>query len=85
MEIRVFTHPVCKTCPMAIRMAQEVASRYDGVDVRVVSLGSPTGREEAKREGILSVPTIIVGDIRFIGVPEWDALVSAVERVMRNA
>ena len=69
---------------MAIRMAQEVAARYDGLQVRVVSLGSPKGREEAKREGILSVPTIIVGDIRFIGVPEWEALEAAVVRVVNS-
>ena len=71
---------------MAIRMAQEVAARYDGLEVRVVSLGSPKGREEAKREGVLSVPTIIIGDVRFIGVPEWEALVKAVEKcVIRDA
>lgn len=69
---------------MAIRMAQEVASHHDGVDVRVVSLGSPTGREEARREGILSVPTVIVGNIRFIGVPEWEALENAVIKMLNG-
>jgi len=61
-------------------MAQNVAARYPDVDLRIVSLGSRSGREEAKREGILSVPAIIVGTTRFIGVPEWEALVKAVER-----
>ncbi len=69
---------------MAIRMAQEVAARYDGLEVRIVSLGSSKGREEAKQEGVLSVPTIIVGDVRFIGVPEWEALVDAVARMVNG-
>ncbi len=79
MIIRVFTHPVCTTCPTAIRMAYKVAERYPDVEVRVVSLGSAQGREEAKREGVLSVPTVIVGSRRFVGVPEWEALLQAVE------
>jgi len=80
MLVRVFTHPVCVTCPMAIRLAQRLVDMYPGLELRVVSLGSQKGREEAKQEGILSVPTIIVGKTRFVGVPEWEALVAAVER-----
>ena len=80
LYIRVFTHPVCKTCPAAIGLAEAAAAAYPDVAVLVISLGSPQGRAAAKAEGILSVPTIIVGDIRFVGVPERDALVKAIER-----
>jgi len=65
---------------MAIRLAQRLVEMYPDLELRIISLGSPRGREEAKREGVLSVPTVIVGKTRFVGVPKWEALVAAVER-----
>jgi len=85
IQIRVFTHPVCKTCPAAIKLAESMAKLYPDVEVRVISLGSPQGREEAKREGILSVPTILVEHHRFVGLPERAALIRTIEQARREA
>ncbi|MCP4287903.1 MAG: thioredoxin [Gammaproteobacteria bacterium] len=80
IPVRVFTHPTCATCPNAIRLAQKLAEENPNVELRIVSLGSASGREIAKTEQILSVPTVLVGDTRFVGVPKWDELVAAVGR-----
>ena len=77
VTIRVFTHPVCTGCSTAIRMAQKLSDQRDDVDLRIVSLASERGREEAKAEGVLSVPTVFVGSTRFVGVPRWDEMVEA--------
>lgn len=78
VTIRVFTHPVCTGCSTAIRMAQKLSDQRDDVELRIVSLASARGREEAKAEGVLSVPTVFVGQKRFVGVPRWDELLTAV-------
>ncbi|MFQ5856401.1 MAG: hypothetical protein ACE5LU_12235 [Anaerolineae bacterium] len=78
VTIRVFTHPVCAGCSTAIRMAQKLSDQRDDVEMRVVSLASARGREQAKVEGVLSVPTVFVGSTRFVGVPRWDELLGAV-------
>ncbi|MFQ5341931.1 MAG: thioredoxin family protein [Anaerolineae bacterium] len=78
VTIRVFTHPVCTGCSTAIRMAQKLSDQRDDVEMQVISLASARGREEAKAEGVLSVPTVFVGPTRFVGVPPWDELLAAV-------
>jgi len=87
IPVRVFTHPVCATCPMAIRIASRLADENSDVELRIVSLGSARGREEAKEAEVLSVPTVFVGAVRFTGVPDWDELVVALDsqrNVMRE-
>lgn len=82
--VRVFTHPVCTTCHLAIRMAEELARQRDDLSVRVVSLANERGRDEAAREHVLSVPTVIVGvATRFVGVPKKPELVKAVDAAKR--
>ncbi len=85
IPIRVFTHPTCATCPQAIRLAQELAEERSDVSLRVISLGSAKGREIAKAEQILTVPTVFVGERRFTGVPRRDELVAAIEQCSVNS
>lgn len=80
VPVRVFTHPTCTSCKAAIQMVERLARDYPEVSATVVSLASAAGREEARREDILSVPTILVGrGRRLVGVPRWEELVAAVE------
>jgi len=80
VEIRVFTHPTCTTCPNAIQMVQRLAEQDPQAQMRLVSLATASGREIAKASGVLSVPTVFVNETRFVGVPRWDDLVAAVAR-----
>lgn len=80
IEIRVFTHPTCATCPNAIQMVQRLAEQDSQVQMRLVSLATANGREIAKSLNVMSVPTIFVNETRFAGVPKWDELLAAVER-----
>ncbi|MCC6300899.1 MAG: thioredoxin family protein [Anaerolineales bacterium] len=78
IEIRVFTHPTCATCPNAIQMVQRLTEQDSQTQMKLVSLATPNGREIAKSENVLSVPTIFVNETRFVGVPKWDDLLEAV-------
>jgi glutaredoxin len=78
IEVRVFTHPTCTTCPTAIQMVQRLAEQDPQVQMRLVSLATAHGREIAKGSNVLSVPTIFVNETRFVGVPRWEALLQAV-------
>lgn len=80
ISVTVFTHPTCTSCKNALVMVERLARKRDGVSVEVVSLAGKQGRERARREQVLSVPTILVGRTRrFVGVPRWDDLVAAVD------
>ena len=80
ISLRVFTHPTCATCPMAIRLASEIAEEEPDVELHIVSLGSARGRETAKEMQVLSVPTLFVGTVRFVGVPSREAVLKAIEQ-----
>ena len=77
IEIRVFTHPTCATCPNAIQMVQRLEAQDSSVQMKLVSLATANGREIAKSANVLSVPTVFVNEIRFVGVPRWDDLLAA--------
>ncbi len=79
VEVRVFTHPTCFTCPQAIRLAQRLADENPQVNLQIISLGSARGREIAKSLQVLSVPTVFVGETRFVGVPDWGQLKAAAD------
>lgn len=78
--VRVFTHPVCTSCHLAIEMAQDLSEQRDDVEVRIVSLANQAGIDEARNENVLSLPTVIVGrsSNRFIGVPKREDFSRAV-------
>lgn len=78
IEVRVFTHPTCATCPSAIQMVQRLAEQDSQVQMKLVSLATANGREIARSLNVLSVPTVFVNEIRFVGVPRWDELLAAV-------
>ncbi len=80
IEVRLFTHPTCATCPAAIQMVQRLTEQDPQVQMRLVSLATANGREIAKASNVLSLPTILVNDIRFVGVPRWEDLLEAVRR-----
>ncbi len=80
IEVRLFTHPTCATCPTAIQMVQRLTEQDSQVQMRLVSLATANGREVAKASNVLAVPTIFVNEIRFVGVPRWEDLLEAVRR-----
>lgn len=84
IEIRVFTHPTCATCPTAIQMVQRLAAEDSQVEMKLVSLATANGREIAKSLNVMSLPTILVNETRFVGVPKWDDLLEAVAREKQN-
>jgi predicted thioredoxin/glutaredoxin len=85
IEVRLFTHPTCATCPTAIKMVERLVEQDPQVRMQFVSLATPAGRELARAAAVLSVPTILVEETRFVGVPRWDDLVEAVERAKQRA
>lgn len=84
IEIRVFTHPTCATCPTAIQMVQRLAAEDSQVEMKLVSLATANGRETAKSLNVMSLPTILVNETRFVGVPKWDELLEAVASEKQN-
>jgi len=82
IPIQVYTHPTCLTCPQAIRLTQAIAAQDPDIDLRITSLATERGRQEAAAYHILSVPTILVGTsrTRFTGVPTRAALLEAIEK-----
>lgn len=80
IEVRVFTHPTCATCPNAIQMVQQLAAQDPQVEMKLISLATANGRTIARSLNVMSVPTVFVNETRFVGVPKWDNLLEAVRR-----
>jgi len=81
--IRVFTHPACGSCGAAVADAWKVGEGRPGLDLRTISLATPEGLAEAHREGIRTIPTVILSDgavelQRWVGTPGKGELEAAV-------
>ncbi len=78
--IRVFTHPACSGCGPALRMVWEmVEQEKDAFNLRTVKLENKEGLQEAYREGIKTIPTIILSGEgkeleRIVGSPSREEL-----------
>jgi len=59
MELKVFTLPTCSVCPIAKKMAFEVAEKYN-TTCRIVNLATKEGLKEGTTYQIISVPTITI-------------------------
>jgi len=83
LVVRVFTHPACGGCGAAVKQAWEVARGSAAVEVRTVSLENKEGLAEARREGVRTIPTVILATVdeeleRWVGTPPPGALAVAV-------
>ena len=83
--IEVFTSPTCPHCPMALEMAQVLASRVSDIDIRVeeISTAIPQGMAKAAMYNVQAVPMVFVnGKKAFTGAPPTlEALHEAVKKL----
>jgi thioredoxin 1 len=61
MELKVFTLPTCPVCPVAKKVAAEVAQKF-GVAFREVNMATEEGLKEGLAYQIMSTPSIIIDD-----------------------
>ena len=61
-ELRVYSHPACRSCRQVLTAAKELAGERDDVTVALSSLASDAGLQRAQDRGILVVPAVEVGD-----------------------
>jgi glutaredoxin len=61
MKIKVYTLPACPICPLAKKIAAQVAQKYN-ISYHEVDLTTIEGKEESLKYQIMSVPTIIIND-----------------------
>ncbi|NWG10320.1 thioredoxin family protein [Candidatus Bathyarchaeota archaeon] len=59
MELKVFTLPTCSSCPVAKRIASEVAQKF-GIAFREVNMATTEGLSEGLASDIMSAPTIVI-------------------------
>lgn len=79
ITIKMFTHPVCTGCSTTILLLQEMVEENSELTLQFFSLASDRGRKEAKALQVLSVPTVFIGDTRFVGTPDRNDLEIAIE------
>lgn len=61
VELRVYTHPACRSCREVLNAANELAEEREDVTVELTSLASDAGMERAQSRDILVVPSVEVG------------------------
>lgn len=78
-ELRVYTHPACRSCQDVLAAARELEAEREDVDVAMTSLASEAGRERAKSRDILVVPAVECGDTVIEDVLSRDELEALVD------
>lgn len=81
VTVEVYTHPTCISCGDAVEAAEALAKRRPDVEVRIVSLATERGREKAKGNEVLVVPTVIVGTKKVQAAPSEKDLEEMVDGV----
>lgn len=61
-ELRVYTHPACRSCQDVLMAARELEAARDDVEVTLTSLASEAGRDRAQSRDILVVPAVECGE-----------------------
>lgn len=89
VKISVFTSPTCPHCPSAIKLANEIKHADGMINVIEYNSGNSKGQKQARKFGIMSVPTVLVkgssfpNSIVFRGTPFKNDLLKAI-RVARG-
>lgn len=78
-ELRVYTHPACRSCQDVIEAAKALASEREDIRFELTSLASEAGRERAADRDILVVPAVEVGDTVVEGALDEADLAALVE------
>ena len=61
MELKVFTLPTCKNCPVAKKISQEIAQKF-GLKYAEVDISTPDGQLDGLMYQIMSTPSIAIDD-----------------------
>ena len=61
MELKVFTLPTCKNCPVAKMISQEIAQKF-GLKYAEVDISTPDGQLDGLMYQIMSTPSIAIDD-----------------------
>ena len=89
--VRVFTHPACSGCGEAVQAAWEIHGQLEQkFELRTVTLEQKDGLAEAHREGIKTIPTVIVTvngeeSARQVGSAPRDWLLAAIQPHLQGA
>jgi hypothetical protein len=72
--LRIYVARHCSTCREALRLAEEVRTRFNGVNVQVIDLEAENSQN---LDEVFSVPTYILNGVVFsLGNPDQDQLFS---------
>ena len=61
MELKVFTLPTCPTCPVAKKLASDIAKKF-GIAFKEVDMATEQGLKEGLSYDIQSTPSIVIDD-----------------------
>lgn len=90
LTLRLFTHPACPRCVMAVQVAWELEQARPGCfALRTVSLADKVGLAEAHTAQIKTIPTLLLARDgveleRIVGAPTQGQLELALERALET-
>ena len=85
VNVEVFYSEMCPYCPAAIKLVHEVNAKFSDIIVEEVNTSTSEGMAKTEKYQIFSVPTIVInGKVAFVGVPNKDELIEAVETKLKT-
>lgn len=86
VKIEVFYTEMCPYCPAALELVRKVSAKFSDIIVEEVNASTSEGMARADEYQIFSVPTIVInGKVAFVGVPDKEELVKAVETKLETS
>lgn len=80
MKVELLVSDWCPTCPAAERVWRAVAAERE-IELAVLDLAQPEGRQAARRHGVRTIPAVIVeGRLAAVGVPSLEQARALVAR-----
>lgn len=79
IKIEAFYSPLCPDCPKAIGITREVAEEY-GIELFEINVLSPNGQKKAEERNVKSIPSILIGETKIMGIPTKEQLKKALEK-----
>lgn len=73
MKLKYYKSIICPRCIPTSRFLKYIRKKYPNVEIEEIEVLK--NMREARKEGIRSIPTIIIGKKRYIGMPPKDEFI----------
>ena len=77
MKVKYYKSIICPRCISTSRFLNGIKKRYPSIEIEEIEVLK--NMRETKKAGIRSIPTIVIGDKRYQGIPQEDEFLTILQ------